>query len=101
MVFCLAICAQSTNTPLPDTTTTSTTPLYNYTLFLGGTNDLGCGKSPSEIYASIREITSIPLSHGSKVLLMTVPECAVKSKKLDAGRDKLNEAIREDGRDGV
>ena len=84
-----------------DSTSTSDQTLYNYAIFLGGTNDLGWGKPAPEIWSSIKAITAIPLLHGSKVLLMTVPECGVKSENLDKKRDELNACIREDGREGV
>lgn len=84
-----------------DSTSTSNQPLYNYTIFLGGTNDLGWGKPASEIWSSIKAITAVPLLYGSKVLLMTVPECGVKSEKLDKKRGELNACIREDRREGV
>lgn len=32
---------------------------------------------------------------------MTVPECGVKDKMLDAARDELNGLIKSDGREGV
>jgi hypothetical protein len=72
---------------------------FDWVIFLGGTNDLGWGKSPVEIYAAIKSITSLPLENGARVLLMTVPECAVRSKSLDSKRDELNGMIRE--REGV
>ena len=84
-----------------DSTSTSDQPLYNYTIFLGGTNDLGWGKPVPEIWSSIKDITAIALLHGSRVLLMTVPECAVKSENLDKKRDELNACIKEDRREGV
>jgi hypothetical protein len=72
---------------------------FDWVIFLGGTNDLGWGKSPMEIYSAIKSITSLPLENGVRVLLMTVPECAVRSKSLDSRRDELNGMIRE--REGV
>jgi lysophospholipase L1-like esterase len=92
--------SQTNSHPL-DANTTSSTPLYNYTLFLGGTNDLGWGKPASEIWASIKSITSIPLSHKSKLILFTVPECGVKNASLDERRDELNRLIKEDKREDV
>ena len=88
---------------ITDSASTPTTdkPLYHYTIFLGGTNDLGWGKPASEIWASIKAITAIPLLHGSKVLLMTVPECGVKREELDKKRNELNGCIKEDKREGV
>jgi hypothetical protein len=70
-------------------------------VFLGGTNDLGYGKAPSEIHAAISQITDIPLSQGAKVLLLTVPECAVKIKSLNERREELNQLIWDDSRENV
>jgi hypothetical protein len=72
---------------------------FDWVIFLGGTNDLGWGKSPAEIFSAIKSITSLPLENGAKVLLMTVPECGVKRKSLDQKRDELNGFIKE--REGV
>ncbi|KAN0121772.1 SGNH hydrolase [Hyaloscypha variabilis] len=74
---------------------------YNYVIFLGGTNDLGWGKAPSEISSAIQTITQIPLNHRAKVLLLTVPECSAKNKGLDRKRAELNQGIWEDEREGV
>jgi hypothetical protein len=51
-----------------------------------------------EIYSAIKSITSLPLENGARVLLMTVPECGVRSERLDRKRDELNGFIKEDGR---
>ncbi|TVY48986.1 hypothetical protein LOCC1_G000783 [Lachnellula occidentalis] len=67
---------------------------YDLVIFLGGTNDLGYGRSADDIFADIKKVLRIPLDHGARVVVMTVPECAVKSEKLDAKRDALNGSIR-------
>ena len=72
---------------------------FDWVIFLGGTNDLGWGKSPLDIYEAIKSMTSLPLENGARVLLMTVPECHVRIKSLDSKRDELNGLIRE--REGV
>jgi hypothetical protein len=54
-----------------------------------------------EIWSAMQYITAIPLSHGSKVLMMTIPECEAKSEKLDRKRSELNRLIEEDLRDDV
>lgn len=63
-------------------------------IFLGGTNDLGYGRDASDIFADIKKVLRMPLDHGARVVVMTVPECGVKSEKLDARRDELNGFIR-------
>lgn len=74
---------------------------YDWIIFLGGTNDLGWGKKPVEIWSEIKSLTQIPLDAGARVLLMTVPECAVKSLSLDRKRDELNNLVKADKRKGV
>ncbi|KAG0650846.1 hypothetical protein D0Z07_2285 [Hyphodiscus hymeniophilus] len=91
----------TTNLEPLDTGSTTSKPLYNYTLFLGGTNDLGWGLPASEIWSSIKTMTAIPLRHNSKLVLFTVPECGVKNRDLDARRDELNRLIKADDREGV
>ena len=91
---------------IQDSTASNSAPLYNYTLFLGGTNDLGWGLSASDIWSSIKTITATPLAHNSKLVLFTIPECGVKHRDLDKRRDELNALIRADaekdgGRKGV
>ncbi|KAE9382177.1 SGNH hydrolase [Stipitochalara longipes BDJ] len=74
---------------------------YTFVIFLGGTNDLGWGKHPSEIYSAVQATTQIPLDNGARILTLTIPECAAKNKGLDKRRAELNQAIWEDERDGV
>ncbi|PMD13280.1 SGNH hydrolase [Hyaloscypha hepaticicola] len=74
---------------------------YNWVIFLGGTNDIGWGKPTEQIHSTIKEVTDIPLENGARVLMLTVPECAVKSASLDERREELNQALWEDERDGV
>ncbi|KAH7419702.1 SGNH hydrolase-type esterase domain-containing protein [Cadophora sp. MPI-SDFR-AT-0126] len=74
---------------------------YDWVIFLGGTNDLAYSLSPTKIHDEIKAITALPLETGAKVLLMTVPECGVKNKKLDERRNELNSLIKGDERDGV
>lgn len=49
--------------------------------------------SPAKIYASLQKIWSIPLSKGSKVLALTVPECRAKPEAIVRKRDELNLSI--------
>ena len=70
-------------------------------IFLGGTNDLGWGKSTEQIHTAIKDTTDIPLENGARVLMLTVPECAAKISSLDERREELNQAIWDDARDDV
>lgn len=74
---------------------------YDWVVFLGGTNDIAYSIAPTKIYDEIVAITNLPLATGARVLLMTVPECAAKSEKLDRRRDELNGLLKGDGRSGV
>jgi lysophospholipase L1-like esterase len=74
---------------------------WDWLVFLGGTNDLGYGRSVEAIWETILLVTSIPMTRGAKVLLLTVPECSAKHTQLDRSRRELNEKIRGDDREGV
>ncbi|KAK4189040.1 SGNH hydrolase-type esterase domain-containing protein [Podospora australis] len=76
----------------------NTTKPYDWVIVLGGTNDLGWGFTPEEIFAKLKAVWDIPLKRGAKVLALTVPECAVATAKarerMDAKRDVLNGMIK-------
>ncbi|KAK4034061.1 SGNH hydrolase-type esterase domain-containing protein [Parachaetomium inaequale] len=76
---------------------------YDWTIVLGGTNDLGMGFSPEQIFESLQEVWNVPLAHKCKVLALTVPEAGIKGKireRIDAKRDKLNALIKGYKREG-
>jgi len=60
---------------------------------LGGTNDLVVGRSGREIWAGLKKVYDIPLSHNTKVLALTVPECGSCGKSYNSRRMKLNPYI--------
>ncbi|KAH8820419.1 SGNH hydrolase-type esterase domain-containing protein [Xylogone sp. PMI_703] len=66
---------------------------YNWTVVLGGTNDLNNGFDADEIYSALQIVWKVALDHGSNVLALTVPECGTCPPALDERRDKLNELI--------
>jgi len=66
---------------------------YDWAVILGGTNDLNWKKDAAEIYSSLQKVWSIPLSHGTKVLALTIPECGGCGDLVDERRDVLNELI--------
>ncbi|GAM43934.1 hypothetical protein TCE0_060f19153 [Talaromyces pinophilus] len=71
---------------------------YDWIIVLGGTNDLGYGSfSADQIYSGLKATWSLALSSSptTKLLALTVPECAYKSAKLDRNRDTLNKFILE------
>jgi len=70
------------------------TKQYDWVIVLGATNDLGYGVFPiPQIFEALKAAWAIPLSHGAKVLAMTIPECAAVSERLDKKRDELNALI--------
>ncbi|KAG4416287.1 hypothetical protein IFR04_010568 [Cadophora malorum] len=74
---------------------------FDWVIFLGGTNDIAYGVSTNKLYDEIKAITAIPLKTGAKVLMLTVPECGVKSANLDERRNELNALIKGDERKDV
>jgi hypothetical protein len=68
---------------------------YDWIIILGGTNDLGHGLKPDDIFAGLEKIYKVALDHGASVLALTVPECAVIDTSLDGRRNKLNTLIKE------
>ncbi|CRG82834.1 hypothetical protein PISL3812_00180 [Talaromyces islandicus] len=71
---------------------------YDWVIVLGGTNDLGYGSfSPEAIFAGLQRTWSLALASSptTKVLALTVPECAYNSTKLKRNRDALNKSILE------
>ncbi|KAH8676489.1 SGNH hydrolase-type esterase domain-containing protein [Tricladium varicosporioides] len=64
------------------------------TIFLGGTNDLGRGRRPIDIFNDIIDVISTPLSKGSRILLLTIPECAAKNAGLNFRRNELNKMLK-------
>ncbi|EED13748.1 conserved hypothetical protein [Talaromyces stipitatus ATCC 10500] len=74
------------------------TKTYDWVIVLGGTNDLGYGSfTPDEIYTGLKTTWSQALTSSptTKILALTVPECAYRSQKLDRNRDALNKLILE------
>lgn len=70
---------------------------YDWTIVLGGTNDLAMGTSPQAIYESLRQVWAVPLSKGGRVLACTVPEAwtgSQRAAKATARRNELNALIR-------
>lgn len=68
-------------------------PKYDWTILLGGTNDLARQYSPETIFENLKRCWDVALANGSKVLILTVPEAGVRSR-ADDKRDKLNDMIR-------
>ncbi|KAK7424890.1 hypothetical protein QQX98_000166 [Neonectria punicea] len=66
---------------------------FDWVIVLAGTNDLAYSISPTNIYECLQNVWNIPISRGSKVLALTVPECEARSERLVKRRDELNRSI--------
>ncbi|CAN8102786.1 unnamed protein product [Discula destructiva] len=75
---------------------------YDWTICLGGTNDIPCLLEVDEIMNAMKETWAIPLAHGSKVLAVTVPRATVDqgNQRLVDRRNALNQRIKTYGADG-
>lgn len=70
---------------------------YDWTVVLGGTNDLAFQLTAEDIYRALRDVWDVALSKGGRVLACTVPEAGVRGKigeRVKARRDELNELIK-------
>ncbi|KAI3331964.1 GDSL-like Lipase/Acylhydrolase [Xylariaceae sp. AK1471] len=67
---------------------------YDWTIVLGGTNDLGWGRPADQIIRALKRAWDIPLSKGSKVLALTIPETKGKYTDIMEKRNQVNEAIK-------
>ncbi|KAI1417128.1 SGNH hydrolase [Hypoxylon sp. FL1857] len=68
---------------------------YDWTITLGGTNDLGWGCAVDEIVAGLKRTWDIPLSKGGKVLALTIPDTRSRYKDIKERRDEVNKTIKE------
>ncbi|KAH8774531.1 SGNH hydrolase-type esterase domain-containing protein [Diaporthe sp. PMI_573] len=70
---------------------------FDWTIVLGATNDIAFNIPGDEILTAFKKIWDIPLSHGSKVLALTVPRATID--KSNAGlvqrRNALNKMIKD------
>ncbi|PQE15554.1 hypothetical protein CJF32_00006878 [Rutstroemia sp. NJR-2017a WRK4] len=68
-------------------------PPITHTIILGGTNDIAVSRAVSDIYSTIQAMTTLAINHSSHVLLLTVPECHAKTKRVEDEREELNELL--------
>ncbi|KAI1031435.1 hypothetical protein LB504_000988 [Fusarium proliferatum] len=66
---------------------------YDWTIILGGTNDIAYGVQPEDIFSALKDLYDVPLSREYKVLALTVPECQSKGKRGTSTRNELNQSI--------
>ncbi|KAI0391569.1 GDSL-like Lipase/Acylhydrolase [Xylariaceae sp. FL0594] len=72
---------------------------FDWTIVLGGTNDLGWGQSVEQIIEGLKRTWDIPLSRGGKVLALTIPETKRKVSDMHDKRGEVNKFIKEYKRD--
>ncbi|KAL8371070.1 hypothetical protein RB595_001091 [Gaeumannomyces hyphopodioides] len=73
-------------------------PSYDWTILLGGTNDLAYNRTAEAIFENLSKCWGVAQAHGSKVLVLTVPEVGVEGgaamQRINARRDELNRLIK-------
>lgn len=67
---------------------------FDWTIILGGTNDLALGVEPDRVFESLRKVWAVPLSKGGRVLACTVPDAGTKRQQDVDARSELNGLIR-------
>ncbi|GAW12231.1 hypothetical protein ANO14919_015920 [Xylariales sp. No.14919] len=67
---------------------------YDWTIVLGGTNDLGWGRPADRLIEGLKRAWDIPLSKGGKVLALTILETKGIFRSITERRNEVNEAIR-------
>ncbi|UPK99088.1 hypothetical protein LCI18_010023 [Fusarium solani-melongenae] len=66
---------------------------FDWTIILGGTNDIAYAIPPAQIFEALKSIYDIALSKEHKVLALTVPECESKGERGIQSRHELNQMI--------
>ncbi|CAF3550602.1 hypothetical protein SNK04_001142 [Fusarium graminearum] len=66
---------------------------YDWTIVLGGTNDIAFGIPPDVIFSSLKKTYDFARDKGAKVLALTVPECSADNERTMVARNALNERI--------
>ncbi|RYP91500.1 hypothetical protein DL770_002346 [Monosporascus sp. CRB-9-2] len=67
---------------------------YDWTIVLGGTNDIAWSAPAEAIVESLRRTWDVALARGGRVLALTIPEVKRDSPATRAKRDQINEFIR-------
>ena len=73
---------------------------YDWVIVQGGGNDLSWKWTPDEIFEALKNVWSIPLKAGAKVLALTVTEHGNDSPKENEKREILNALISSYKADG-
>jgi len=70
----------------------SSTP-YDFAIILGGTNDLAHNRLARDIFSALQKVWAIPVQHDTKVLSLTIPDCAGCGSNAPGQLKKLNPMI--------
>ncbi|KAK3392921.1 SGNH hydrolase-type esterase domain-containing protein [Podospora didyma] len=78
------------------------TSYFDWSIVLGGTNDLAMQVPPEEIFQHLKAVWDVALSRKCKVLALTVPEAGVTTSRevYDRRRNRLNDLIKGYKREG-
>jgi hypothetical protein len=76
---------------LPDQET-SEAP-YDWAIILAGTNDVSQNRVPKAVYAALQKVWAVPLSHGTKVLALSIPGCGWGPSPIEVEGGKLNKFV--------
>jgi len=66
---------------------------YDWAIILGGTNDVSSNRDPKDVYIELQKAWSVPLSHCTKVLALTIPGCGRSPSLIEVEGGKLNKFI--------
>ena len=66
---------------------------YDWIIVMGGTNDLGWGRMPDEIYEGLQKVWKVALGTGANVLALNVLDSEHSGERLKTKRRALNELI--------
>lgn len=67
---------------------------FDWTVVLGGTNDLALGVEAESLFEALRRVWAVPLSKGGRVLACTVPDSKPGKGTVAGRRAELNALIR-------
>ncbi|KAI0125545.1 SGNH hydrolase-type esterase domain-containing protein [Xylariales sp. AK1849] len=67
---------------------------YDWTVVLGGTNDLVWGYPSDAVVEALQKTWDVPLSRGGKVLALTILDSRASVQRLGERRDEVNKAIK-------
>ncbi len=68
---------------------------YDWAIILGGTNDLTLGRGSKDLWEGLKKVYDFPLKNKTKVLALTIPECAYCGAATDEHRNEINKGILE------